>query len=226
MLKGKRVAITGHTSGIGKEIYEYCQFSGADVKGYSRSNGFDLSNGTGDSVINDILRWDAEIVFNHAWFPRAQNKILKILHTQWKEKEKVIINTGSATCYYSIGASIYESDKAELRDYCIAKAVDYPYKNKCRIHNVSMGWTNSKILEGVEDGEYFIDPYEAALVLINLILPQNYVMSEVVCNGKFKPLKQMVQVRDKATANVIKDMALDAALPGNGGPSDIHKVNQ
>ena len=76
-----------------------------------------------------------------------------------------------------------------------------------------MGWTNSKILEGVEDGEYFIDPYEAALVLINLTLPQNYVMSEVVCNGKFKPLREMVQVRDKATANVIKDMQLEIKEP-------------
>jgi len=206
MLKGKRVAVTGHTSGIGKEIYEYCQFHGALVKGYSRSNGFDLKDGDGNKIINAILRDDPEVVFNHAWYPRAQNKILKILHTQWKDKEKVIINTGSATCYYSIGASIYESDKAELRDYCIAKATDYTYKNKCRLHNVSMGWTNSKILDGVEDGEYFIDPYEAALVLINLVLPQNYVMSEVVCNGKFKPLRDMVKVRDKATANVILDL--------------------
>ena len=176
------------------------------VKGYSRSNGFDLKEGDGDKIINAILKDDPDVVFNHAWFPRAQNKILKILHTQWADREKVVINTGSATCYYSIGASIYEKDKAELRDYCIAKATDYPYKNKCRLHNVSMGWTNSKILDGVEDGEYFIDPYEAALVLINLVMPQNYIMTEVVCNGKFKPLKQMVQLRDKATANVLLDL--------------------
>ena len=69
-----------------------------------------------------------------------------------------------------------------------------------------MGWTNRKILDGVEDGEYFIDPYEAALVLINLVQPQNYIMSEVVCNGKFKPLKDMVRIRDKATQNVLTDL--------------------
>ena len=91
MLKGTKVAVTGHTSGIGKEIYEYCQFHGALVKGYSRSNGFDLKEGTGDTIINAILRDDPEVVFNHAWYPRAQNKILKILHTQWADREKVII---------------------------------------------------------------------------------------------------------------------------------------
>ena len=206
MFKGKRVAITGHTSGIGKEIYEYCQFHGAEVKGFSRTSGFDLRDG-GDDIINEILRWDADIVFNHAWTPRTQNKILKILHTQWeKYNNKVIINTRSATCYYSIGADIYEKDKSELRDYCIQSAQLYPHSNKCRVHNVSMGWTNSAILTGVEDGEYFIDPYEAALVLINLCQPQNYVMSEVVVNSKFKPMSEMVYLRDKASQNVITSL--------------------
>ena len=73
-----------------------------------------------------------------------------------------------------------------------------------------MGWTNSKILEGVEDGEYFIDPYEAALVLINLVQPQNYVVSEIVVNAKFKPLKNMVLLRDQATANVLKDLGAES----------------
>tara|TARA_B100001778_G_scaffold110137_2_gene90134 strand:+ start:3842 stop:4501 length:660 start_codon:yes stop_codon:yes gene_type:complete len=207
MLKGKKVAVTGHTSGIGKEIYDYCMFHGAEVRGYSRSNGFNLSDSDGDHIINNILHWDADIFFNHAWVPRIQNKLLKILHTQWKSRDnKVIINTGSATCYFSIGADIYESDKAELRDYCIASAHDYPYKNKCRIHNVSMGWTNSGILDGVEDKEDFISPYEAALILINLVQPQNYVVSEICVNALFKPMKDMVAVKNKATANVLASL--------------------
>ena len=37
IFKGKKVGITGHTSGIGKEIYEYAQFHGAEVRGYSLS---------------------------------------------------------------------------------------------------------------------------------------------------------------------------------------------
>lgn len=205
IFKGKKVGITGHTSGIGKEIYEYAQFHGAEVRGYSRTNGFDMK-ADGDNIINDLLRWDADIVFNHAWYPRVQNKILKILHTQWKDKDKVIINTGSATAYYNIGASIYESDKAELRDYCIQKAIQFPHENKCRLHNVSMGWTNSRYIQGAEDPEYWIDPYEAALVLINLVYPQNYMMTEVLCNCKFKPMKDMIQLKDVATNNVIMDL--------------------
>ena len=33
MLKGKKVAVTGHTSGIGKEIYAYGMYHGAEVGG-------------------------------------------------------------------------------------------------------------------------------------------------------------------------------------------------
>jgi hypothetical protein len=206
MLRGQRVAVTGHTSGIGLEVYQYCLHHGADVRGYSRSNGFDLMKG-GDDVLNDILKFDADIVFNHAWVPRVQNKIQKILHTQWKKhNNKVVISTGSATSYYSIGSDIYENDKTELREYSIQAAVSYPHTNKCRLHNVSMGWTNSAILDGVEDGEYFIDPYEAALILINLAQPQNYVVSEILVNAKFKPLEDMTLLRDKATANVLTSL--------------------
>jgi len=38
-------------------------------------------------------------------------------------------------------------------------------------------------------------------------------MTEVVCNAKFKPMKNMVQLRDKATANVIRDMQLEVKQP-------------
>lgn len=206
MFKGKRVGVTGHTSGIGKEIYEYCMHHGADVRGYSRSNGFNMKDREGDHIINDLLRWDCDIFFNHAWYPRVQGKLLKILYKQWEKKEKIIINTGSASAYYAVGASIYESDKTELRDFCIARAIQYPHANKCRIHNVSMGWTNSRYLTNVEDEKYWIDPYEAALVLMNLAQPQNYMMTEVLCNSMYKPMEDMIKLKDVATANVVMDL--------------------
>lgn len=39
-----KVAVTGHTSGLGKFIFEFYQRQGAEVTGYSTSTGFDLRN--------------------------------------------------------------------------------------------------------------------------------------------------------------------------------------
>ena len=50
----RKVGITGHTSGIGKEIYEYCMFKGYEVYGYSRATGFNMAERDADHIINDI----------------------------------------------------------------------------------------------------------------------------------------------------------------------------
>ena len=39
-----KIAITGHTSGVGKSLYDKLVGLGHTVFGYSRANGFDLSN--------------------------------------------------------------------------------------------------------------------------------------------------------------------------------------
>ncbi len=203
----KRIAVTGHTSGIGKEIFEYCQFNGWDVRGYSRSNGYNIAENSGNEIINALLRWDADIVFNNAWYPLVQNKILKILHTQWKERDdKCIISTGSASAYQPFdkeNTSQYETDKQNLRNYAITAGMLWPWDNKCRVHNVSLGWTKSK-LAGNDNS--FINTYEAALILINLMQPQDYLVAETVVSNKLKDPEYMKSVQERATLNVMEDL--------------------
>ena len=45
------VAITGHTSGIGKGLYDYFSSKGARVKGFSKDTGFDISNKLNQDLI-------------------------------------------------------------------------------------------------------------------------------------------------------------------------------
>lgn len=206
-LKGKKIAVTGHTKGVGKEIYDICMFNGLDVHGFSRSNGWNLAEREGDKVISHLLKEDFDIVFNNAWFPKVQAKILTNLHTHWKDKEgKVVINTGSSTAYHPIGAEVYEKEKQYLRDYCTKNAILYPRKNKCRIHNVSLGWTKTEILADVDDNDALINPYEAALLIVNLARPQDYFISEILVNGKFLPEGTMMKIKDKAVNNVLLDL--------------------
>ena len=61
-----KIAITGHTEGIGKEIYDYFELFGHNVKGFARANGYDLSVDY-QKVIDEIIEWDADIVYNNAW---------------------------------------------------------------------------------------------------------------------------------------------------------------
>lgn len=201
----RKVGITGHTSGIGKEIYDFCMFRGYEVYGYSRANGFNMAENEANDIINDILRKDLDYVFNNAWFPRLQSKILKVLHTQWRDREgKYIINTGSGSIYQpNLTGEIYEYDKKELRDYCLEAGSKWPYDNKCKIFNVSMGWVNTAL---VEENENFIDPYDAALIMVNLMEDKPYIIPEIVVGNKQLPRKVTEEIVASAADYMVESI--------------------
>ena len=202
----RKVGITGHTSGVGKEIYDHCMFRGFDVTGYSRATGFNMVYNEGDEIINDILRKDLDVVFNNAWYPRIQSKIMKVLHEQWKDREgKYIINTGSASIYQpNLTGELYEYDKRELRDYAIEAAQGWPARNKCKVSTVSLGWTNTALVGNGHKN--FIDPYEAALALVNLSEDTHYVIPEIVIVSKQLPREEIEEIRDIASDIMVESI--------------------
>jgi hypothetical protein len=205
-MKQRKIGVTGHTSGIGKEIFDYLQFQGYNnVKGYSRSNGFNMADRQGDAIISDILTNDLDVVFNNAWYPRVQCKIMKVLHEQWKDREnKYIINTGSGSIYQEgLTGNVYRLDKEELAEYAIAASFDWPIVNKCRCMTVSLGWTNTPM---VGEHEGFITGYEAALIITNLMHEQNYIIPNIVVGNKQLPTDEINAVRDAAQEYVVEDI--------------------
>ena len=185
-LRGKRIAVTGHTKGIGKEIYEICKFAGAEtVDGLSRQTGFNLLELNGDTVINHIIHEDYDIVFNHAYIPDIQHRILKVLHTRWKNRPgKIIVNTGSTAAYYPSGLPIYEQNKLRIANYCIEAGREFPNQNQCRVHNISLGFTQSEWTEELES-KYLIDAYDAALLIVNMAATNEYYVSEMVVHKPY-----------------------------------------
>lgn len=206
-LRGKRIAITGHTSGIGKEIYEICKFAGAQtVDGLSRQNGFNMLELNGDTVINHIIHEDYDIVFNHAYMPDIQNRILKVLYKRWKDRPgKIIINTGSTAGYYPHGLPTYEQNKLEMAKFCIKAGRDFPNKNKCRIQNLSVGYTNSAWTVGISR-EHLIDAYDVALLLVNMAANNEYYVSEMVVHKPYPDDETMEQMSMVARVNGGKDI--------------------
>lgn len=93
-----KVAITGHTKGIGSSLYEVFKNNGHEVIGFSRSNGFDIS-----SNIEQILSLsnDADIFINNAYHPTAQLLLLEKITESWNGLDKIIVNISSKITYYT-----------------------------------------------------------------------------------------------------------------------------
>ncbi len=93
-MKFKSIAVTGHTSGIGKGIYEYFQSHGYNVKGFSKDTGFDISVKENVDRIVELTR-DCDLFFNNAYSGYAQVELAKLWHQQHWSDRHYFINTSS-----------------------------------------------------------------------------------------------------------------------------------
>lgn len=90
----KRVVVTGHTSGIGNALFTVFENNGFRVEGYSRSNGYDISDpASREEIILKSL--DADIFVNNAFDFTGQLILLEEMTARWQGTDKLIINLGS-----------------------------------------------------------------------------------------------------------------------------------
>lgn len=172
-----KILITGHSAGIGKELFNYLTTIKYTVKGMSKTNGYNIANT--EETLKQILDYDPDVFFNNAYFPKAQIYLLKELHKLWAGRDKVIINTGSISGYYQqYPHKDYATEKRQIKEYCISASLNYPHANKCRIHNISFGFVNTDLVPSRE--KKFISAYSAAKLLADLIAPQEYLIPEMV----------------------------------------------
>lgn len=78
------VAITGHTSGIGRHLFENIP----NTIGFSRTNGFDIADYM--TLINEAQ--DCDVFINNAYQGFDQLHLLYALWEHWKKSDKLIIN--------------------------------------------------------------------------------------------------------------------------------------
>ena len=106
-----KCVVTGHTNGIGKAIYEHFLSKRWDVKGMSRSNGYDIINNQ-EKVISESI--DCDIFVNCAYSGDGQLNLLNALH----DKVKNIIVLGSVGADYADIWKDYGSKKLALQNRC------------------------------------------------------------------------------------------------------------
>ena len=146
-----KVAITGNSSGIGLALDTVLSLTSRhEIRGFSKSNGHNIATDDGEEIIQTILDYDPDVLFNNAYYPKIQNKILETLYQEWANRDKIIINTGSISGYLKgillHDDSDYVNDKKALADFCIRNSFNYPWANRCRIHCISFGFVATPLI--------------------------------------------------------------------------------
>jgi len=117
-----KIAVTGHTSGIGKAIYDYFAPDNS-VIGFSRGNGYDINNPDDRArILQQSL--DSDIFVNNASLGDSQLAILKLVFSAWENTDKLIINISSR--YTTDPESIYCIRKKELDNFCEQNTFNRP----------------------------------------------------------------------------------------------------
>ena len=135
-----KIAITGHTSGIGLALYNYYTKMGNEVIGFSRTNGYDLKD---DSTISKIIKEasNCDIFFNNAYYELAQVKLLYGLHMFWQNNsDKCMVVTSSRSAdFIDFRTSGYTIMKSAL-DNAIKQC---QFSAKYHLLNFKPGFTNT-----------------------------------------------------------------------------------
>ena len=91
---GIKIAITGHTKGLGAEIFKHLE-STDTVIGFSRSNGYDSKSPLDRRKILKASM-DADVLVNLVHNYYHQTDLLLEFFKAWENKNKLIINISSA----------------------------------------------------------------------------------------------------------------------------------
>tara|TARA_A100001391_G_scaffold158037_1_gene116332 strand:+ start:468 stop:1007 length:540 start_codon:yes stop_codon:yes gene_type:complete len=172
-----KIALTGHTSGIGKALYDILS-NDHEVVCFSRTNGYDISK---SAIIDQIIQesLECDVFINNAYYSLSQVNILNRLWHFWKrDKTKTIVNISSLSKYPGVSGnqSGYSAHKAALSHQAFLLMFKTP--RKCRMINVNPGYVESKMTEEVTANK--LTAPECAEQIVHAInLPQHIEIGEL-----------------------------------------------
>lgn len=165
-----KVAVTGHSSGIGKGLYDF--FSQKfEVKGFSKENGYDINDY--DRILEESV--DCELFINNAYSYYKQSEIVDAWAKQHKDYKHLIIST----------SSIAAEPLLEIES--IMPHLTFYAKEKYAINRASWGVNHcdglcksSVIMPGVVETNFY-NPYDTeeqnGLELYNRVIETNSIIT-------------------------------------------------
>ncbi len=160
-----KVAITGHTRGLGFSISSLY----TDVKGFSRGNGYDIE--LQDDRTRIIAECnDCDVFINNAHSGFGQQFMLYDLWESWKGKEKIIINIGSVAADHARNVS-YPYFKYAIQKQALESASMWmaQTRNPCKVICVKPGYINTTRVQN--NTNIKMDADELAKQISTLLVP-------------------------------------------------------
>jgi hypothetical protein len=146
----EKVLLTGHTAGVGLSTFKLLHKNNFDIKGISRSNGYDLKNNF-EFVKKFIIEYDPDIFINNVYVEDYQTNLLTDLFEEWKFDKKMIINICSVASLIPKGHKDYNVsyvvNKRKQREFCEKINFDYSkinFRNQiCKLVNLNFDYVDT-----------------------------------------------------------------------------------
>ena len=174
----KIAAITGHTAGIGKAIAHNLELAGYEIRGFSRSNGYDIST-KANTIVRSVL--GSDVFVNNAHHGLVQCSLFSAVYREWKHcAEKTIVNMLSMAKFirpHSTG-TLYTAEKAGLE--VLSKQAMLEHDRHCRIINLNPSYVRTPRVAHVGDSVPMLTVTECSDIVCWAILqPQHIEISEL-----------------------------------------------
>lgn len=145
-----KIAITGHTKGIGKACFDLLSKE-HEVVGFSRSNGYHLVDQY-NSIVRGVKNCD--VFVNNAYQGFTQIALLNSIFDEWKDDpNKTIVNISSLSKYPGLSGNTtgYSASKAALSHQ--AFVLMFKTNRKCRIININPGYVDTDMIANLPNIE-------------------------------------------------------------------------
>lgn len=166
-----KIAITGHTRGIGLSIYNHL-INTNSIIGLSRSNGYDIADIA--SIIETVK--DCDIFINNAYHEYSQEQLLSQLYDLWVNQNKIIINIGSTVTAYPRIEEHLNDQPWSYRDHKLALMNTFRRlswnDNICRLALINPGATDTDMIQHLHCKK--VNPKEIAYA-VDLVLNNPYI---------------------------------------------------
>lgn len=156
-----KLAITGHTKGIGKAIMDLYPNS----TGFSRVNGYNISDPKIlNLIIETVTNMNYDVFVNNAYNGTAQTTIFERLLKHWNtDPTKTIVNINSRTIYNGPNQRQYTTDKKLLRSSAVNAIRDI--NRRCRVININPGYIKTDMTESVHEKYNMLAPEQLAQMI-------------------------------------------------------------